>query len=222
MADGQVDRLRRLDCCTVSDAMDRLGLAGVVSGLPSRSGRGILAGRATTMLLGVGEPPPGPVRHLGCGAIEASGPDQVIVIQQSAAVEAGCWGGLLTLAAKTRGVAGVIADGLVRDIDEAVELDFPVHARGVTALTARGRIVEKGVNVPVKIAGREVRPGDFVIADGSAAIIIPADAIEAVLSTAQDIAAKERLMAAALRDGALPSAVMGGDYEHLLRRSADS
>ena len=45
-------------------------------------------------------------------------------------VEAGCWGGLLTLGAKVRGVAGVVADGPVRDIDEAIGYDFPVFSRG--------------------------------------------------------------------------------------------
>ncbi len=218
MASDPLQRLRKLDCCTVSDALDRLGLEGVVSGLPRRSGAGLLAGRATTMLLDQGEPPPGPVRHLGCGAIEASGPDEVIVIEQRAPVEAGCWGGLLTLGAKTRGVAGVVADGLVRDIDEAVGLDFPVYSRGVTARTARGRIVEKGVNVPVRIGGREVSPGDYVVADGSAVIFIPAADIEQVLSTADTIAAREQEMAAALRAGTTPSAVMGSSYEHLLKR----
>ena len=213
-----VARLRRLDSCSVSDALDRLGLEGVASGLPRRSGGGTIAGRATTMLLDVGAPAPGPVRHLGCAAIEASGADDIIVIQQRAGIEAGCWGGLLTLAAKTRGVAGVVADGLVRDVDEAAGLDFPIFSRGVTALTARGRIVEKGVNVPVKVAGRVVEQGDYVIADGSAVIFISAKAIEEVLSTAEAIAAREQQMAAALREGVTPSTVMGAAYEHLLKR----
>jgi regulator of RNase E activity RraA len=218
MTEQLLDRLRRLDCCTVSDALDRLSLTGVVSGFPRRSGQGVLAGRATTMLLDVGDAIPGPVRHLGCLAIEASGPDEVIVVQQRAQIEAGCWGGLLTLAAKTKGVAGVIADGHVRDIDEAAALDFPIYSRGVTALTARGRIVEKAVNAPVEIGGRRIEPGDFAIADASAVIFVSAGDIGRVLEAAEAIAAREQQMAAALRDGATPSAVMGAAYEHLLKR----
>ena len=218
MTEDLVSRLRRLDCCTVSDALDQLGLEGVVSGLPRRSGSGAIAGRATTMLLDVGPPAPGPVRHLGCAAIEACGADGVIVIQQRAPIEAGCWGGLLTLAAKTGGVTGVVADGLVRDVDEAAGLDFPIFARGVTARTARGRIAEKGVNTPVQVMGRTVEPGDYVVADGCAVIFISAEVIERVLTAAETIAAREQQMAAALRDGLAPSAVMGAAYEHLLNR----
>lgn len=60
-----MERLGRLDTCAVSDAMDKLGLEGVVTGLAQVSIPRRIAGRAVTMKLGVGAPPPGPVRHLG-------------------------------------------------------------------------------------------------------------------------------------------------------------
>ena len=55
-----VARLHRIDCCALSDALDRLGLEGVVTGLPQRSGEGRIAGRAVTVKLGLGAPPEGP------------------------------------------------------------------------------------------------------------------------------------------------------------------
>jgi regulator of RNase E activity RraA len=103
MPDHHVQRLRRLDCCAVSDDLDKLQLPGVVNGLPQRSGPGRIAGRAITVKLGTGSPPPGPAKHLGSTAIEAAGPDDVIVVEQTSGVEAGCWGGLLSLGAKVRG-----------------------------------------------------------------------------------------------------------------------
>ena len=139
MSDPNVQRLRRLDACAVSDALDKLQLPGAVSGLPQRSGSGRIAGRAVTMKVGPGQPPGGPARHLGCTAIEQAGPDTIIVVEQRSGLEAGCWGGLLTLGAKVRGVAGVVADGPLRDVDEAVACEFPVFSRTLTSRTARGR-----------------------------------------------------------------------------------
>lgn len=219
MADQNVQRLRRLDCCAVSDALDKLKLTGAVCGLPQRSGAGRVAGRAVTVKLGAGEAPPGPPVHLGCTAIEQADGDNVIVVEQRSGVEAGCWGGLLSLAAKVRGVAGVVADGPVRDIDEAVTYELPVFSRATTARTARGRVVEKGTNVPVQIDDVTVEAGDYVVADGSAVIFIRAADIEAVLEVAETIVAKEAVMAKAILAGTPVGQVMGGNYEHMLNQS---
>jgi 4-hydroxy-4-methyl-2-oxoglutarate aldolase len=217
LATDCVRRLRRLDCCTVSDALDRLKLTGVVSGLAQRSGTGKLAGRVITVKLGTCNPPPGPPRHLGCKAVEAGGALDVIVVEQRTGIEAGSWGGILTLGAKLRGIAGVISEGCVRDIDEAIAYEFPIFSRDVTALTARGRIVEAGVDVPITVGSVEVHPGDYVIADGSAVVFVPAADIGRVLGAAEAIAAKEAAMARALLSGTPISEVMGGNYENMLR-----
>lgn len=223
MSDPQVKRLRRLDACAVSDALDKLGLPGAVTGLPQRSGEGRIAGRAVTMKVGPGQPPPGPPKHLGCTAIEQAGPDDVIVVEQRSGVEAGCWGGLLTLGAKLRGVAAVVADGPLRDLDEAIAYGFPVFSRSLTSRTARGRVVELGTQVPVTLgagpdAGGQVTvtPGDFILADRSAVIVIAAADIDRVLDTAEMIVAREAAMAKAILAGTPIGQVMGGKYEHML------
>ena len=222
MSDPNVQRLRRLDACAVSDALDKLQLPGAVSGLPQRSGSGRIAGRAVTMKVGPGQPPGGPARHLGCTAIEQAGPDIIIVVEHRSGLEAGCWGGLLTLGAKVRGVAGVVADGPLRDVDEAVACEFPVFSRTLTSRTARGRVVELGVQVPLTLggAGEEVivEPGDYVLADRSAVIFIAAADIERVLDAAETIVAKEAAMAKAILSGTPIGQVMGGNYEHMLEQ----
>lgn len=210
-------RLARLDCCAVSDALDKLGLPGVVSGLSQLSGHGRICGRAVTVKLGVGTASPGPARHLGTRAIEAASPGDVIVVEQKSGVEAGSWGGILALGAKLRGVAGVIADGAVRDIDEAIGLDFAVFARACTARTARGRVVELATNGPVEIGTVMVTPGDYVIADRSGVVFVKAEQIERVLEAAEAIAVREAAMAQALRAGRPITEVMGADYEHMLK-----
>ena len=213
-----VQRLRRLDCCAVSDALDRLKLGSVVSGVPQQSGDTRIAGRALTVKLGSGSAPQGPPRHLGTIAVDSAGPDDVIVVEQRSGIEAGSWGGLLTLGAKLKGVAGVVCDGPVRDIDEARAQGFPIFARTLTARTARGRIVELGTNVPVLFETVTVAPGDYVIADRSAVIFIAAADIARVIDAAETIAAKEAAMANALIAGEPISQVMAADYEHMLTR----
>jgi regulator of RNase E activity RraA len=106
-------------------------------------------------------------------------------------------------------VAGVVADGPLRDVDEAVACEFPVFSRTLTSRTARGRVVELGVQVPLTLGGaREeviVEPGDYVLADRSAVIFIAAADIERVLDAAETIVAKEAAMAKAILSGT-PSA----------------
>jgi len=116
-----------------------------------------------------------------------------------------------------RGVAGVVADGPVRDIDEAVAYELPVFSRSTTARTARARVVEQGTNVPVQIGEVTVQAGDYVVADNSAVIFIRATDIEAVLEAAEMIVNKEAAMAKAILAGTPVGRVMGGNYEHMLK-----
>lgn len=212
-------RLGRLDVCAVSDAMDKLGLAGFVGGLDQRASTRRIAGRVLTMkLVAKDQAPPqtGAPRHLGTTAIEASAAGDIIVVEQRSGIEAGSWGGILSLAALVRGVAGVICDGPVRDIDEARQYDFPVYARGLTARTARGRVAEAATNGPVTIGDVTVNAGDYAIADASGVVFIRAADVERLLEAAEAIVAREAAMAKALLAGTPVSQVMGADYEFML------
>jgi 4-hydroxy-4-methyl-2-oxoglutarate aldolase len=216
-ADEVVARLRKLDCCAVSDALDKLSLTGVVIGLSPLSSSRRIAGRVLTIKLGVGTPPPGKPRHIGTTAIESAQPGDIIVVEQRSGVHAASWGGILALGAKLRGISGVIAEGPVRDIDEARQHDFPVFGRGLTTVTARGRIVELANNQPVTIGDVQVKAGDYAIADGSGVVFISAENIERVLAAAEDIVAREAAMARALYEGKPITEVMGANYENMLR-----
>ncbi len=213
-----VSRLNRLDSCAVSDALDKLRTAGVVPDVPQYASARRIAGRVLTVKLGTGARSTEMPRHLCAAAIELAQPGDILVIEQRTGVVAGCWGGILTLASKLRGIAGVIADGLVRDIEEARHHDFPVFARGLTTFTARGRIVELSTNQPIRIGDVEVKAGDYAIADASGVVFIPAADIERVLTAAEAIAAREAAMTEALLAGEPVTQVMGADYEDMLRR----
>lgn len=217
-------RLARLDCCAVSDAMDKLGLRDrVASGLEQRATSRRIVGQAVTYrlvpaALAQATDPTKPPRHLGTTAVDLAQPGDVIVVEQITGIDAGSWGGILTLGAKVKGVAGVVVDGPVRDIDEARAYDFPVYCRALTARTARGRVAELETNGTVTIGQVSVQAGDYVIADASGVAFIPAVDAERVIEAAEQIAGREAAMAKALLAGKRLPEVMGADYEHMLKK----
>jgi len=217
--DDITTRLSRVDACAVSDALDKLGLAGAVSGIHRLTTDRRISGRVVTVKLERDNGRPAASRHLGTTAIEAAHAGDVIVIEQRSGVDAAAWGGNLSMGAKMRGVSGVIIDGPTRDVDEAREYGFPIFARDHTSRTARGRIVETGTNVGIIVGDVPVMPGDYVIADGSAIVFVAAAEIARVLEAAEQIAAKERAMVAALKDGTPITDVMGHNYETMLKPS---
>lgn len=221
MTGDALKRLAVLDTCAVSDALDALGHRGCVTGLLPLSAPRRIAGRLHTVKLLAKDQVPagsGPPRHLCTTAIEACQPGEIIVVEQRSGIDAGSWGGILSRGAKLRGVAGVIAEGPVRDVDEAIEIDFTVFGRSATARTARGRIAEAATDVPVIVGDVTVNPGDYVLADRSAVVFIATAQIEAVLEKAEMIAAREAAMAKALLAGKPITEVMGASYEHMLTK----
>jgi regulator of RNase E activity RraA len=211
-----IARLLELDTCAVSDALDSLGLPPAVTGLSPLTLPRKIAGRILTVKLVAGKPKAASVRHLGTAAIEAATPGDVIVIEHSSDAECAGWGGVLSVGALERGVAGVVIDGPARDIDEARALGFPVYGRSPIARTARGRAYEADFNCPVTIGGVLVEPGDLCLADGSGVTFIATAHVDAVLRRARRIAERERLMIEALRAGEKITTVVGRDYEAML------
>jgi 4-hydroxy-4-methyl-2-oxoglutarate aldolase len=217
MSDTQVERLGKLDTCAVSDALDKLGIKGVVVGLRPLSVLKRIAGRTVTVRL-KSKGNETSTRHLGTGAIEAANPGDVIVIDHRQRADAAGWGGILSTAAKVKGVSGVIVDGACRDIDESRGLEFPVFGRSAVPLTARGRVVEDCFNEPIEIGGITVTPGDLVLADGSGVAFIAASQADEVIGAAEEIAAREAAMTRAVLAGEPVSTVMGKSYENMLGR----
>jgi len=216
--DDIVLRLSRLDSCAVSDALDKLGLPGSVTGIQRLSTDRRIAGRVLTVTLALAGGRPGAPRHLCTAAIEASTPGDILVVEQRTGVDAASWGGNLSLGAQVRGVAGVIVEGPVRDLDDSRRLDFPVFARSATARTARGRIVEVATNETITVGDVSVSPGDYVVADASAVVFIARNEVLRVVETAETIMQREEAMAAAIRNGRPISQVMGANYERMLNK----
>jgi len=155
---------------------------------------------------------------VGAAAAEAK-PGDVIVIDNGGRPDTSCWGGLLALAAKTKGISGVIIDGACRDVDESRDVGFPVFARGAVPMTARGRVMQESYNQEIEFAGVQVHSGDLVIADGSGVVIIPRSKEEEVVREAEAVAATEARMAEGIRQGMSVLEVLEKlGYEQMLKK----
>ncbi len=211
-----VDRLSQLDTCAVSDALDRCGLRGAVIGIRPVWPCPRIAGRVVTIRL----KPAGldrPKQHLGSTAIDAAKAGDVLVVDNAGRVDVASWGGLLSLAAKTKQIQGVILDGACRDVDEIQDVGLPVYARGVVPITARGRIMQESFNQEIQCGTVAVRPADLVIADGSGVVFIPGQKAENVIAEAEAIAQQQQAMANAIRAGRPVGEVMERTaYESML------
>src|ERR1041384_6993920 len=102
--DELLSRLAKLDSCAVSDALDKLGLTGAVSGIQRLTTTRRISGRVHTVRMDKDDGTPSS-KHLGTTAIEASQPGEVIVMEQRTCIEAACWGGNLSFGAKRQHVA---------------------------------------------------------------------------------------------------------------------
>ncbi len=195
-------RFMTLSTTNVADALDALGLKGATFGIrPLWEKAGKIVGRAVTVKIAAAGLTKGK-NHLGVQAIEAAEAGDVIVIDNGGRLDTSCWGGILANGAKMKGVAAVVVDGAARDLDDCVEVNFPVYARGTVVATARGRIMEEATNVMIQFAGVQVRPGDVVMGDRSGVVVVPQERMDDVLVKAEEMYAKEERMVAEIRAGA--------------------
>jgi len=92
------------------------------------------------------------------------------------------WGELLSTAARARGAAGCVTDGLVRDVKLIRAMQFPVFAGGIGPLDSKGRGVVMKTDVPIACGGATVNPGDWIFADVDGVCVIPVGLVAETLS----------------------------------------
>jgi 4-hydroxy-4-methyl-2-oxoglutarate aldolase len=148
-----LERLRALDTCAVSDALHHLHLPGATTGVrPVHQGCARIAGYARTVEV-ADAPAALAGKHLATRTVAAAGRGDVIVIADKGRVNVSCLGDILTVAAQVNGIEGTVIDGACRDADAVAEAGYPLWARASVPVTARGRIAERGSNVPVAFDG---------------------------------------------------------------------
>lgn len=116
--------------------------------------------------------------------IDTAHPGDVIVIDNGGQ-PVSSWGGLASYAARRKGVAGLVVDGAVCDVEEIEDYRFPVCTRHVVPISGRSRVRLEAVNEPVTICGVTVAPGDIIVADRSGTVCLPCGAAEDVLHRAR-------------------------------------
>ncbi|HYF82426.1 MAG TPA: RraA family protein [Clostridia bacterium] len=194
-------RLEKLSSTNIADALDTYGLKGATYGIrPIWEGASKIVGEAVTVKLIAAGLTKGK-NHLGVKAIDAAKAGDVIVVDNGGRLDTSCWGGILANGAKMKGVNGVVIDGACRDVDDYVDIKFPVYSRGSVVATARGRIMEEATNIMIQFAGVQVRPGDIVFGDRSGVVVIPAEKLEEVLVKAEELYEKEEAMISEIRAG---------------------
>ncbi|VVE38190.1 diguanylate cyclase [Pandoraea aquatica] len=195
--DKNVERAAALDTATLSDALDRLGIAGQCHLVKPRDSAYRMAGRAYTLQYGPASTPPGTVGDY----IDDIPPGTVLVLDNGGREDCTVWGDILTEIAHRRGIAGTVIDGICRDVSLALELGYPLFSRGNWMRTGKDRVQVESVGVPVNIGNARVNPGDILRGDADGVIVIPAEHEAAVLDAAEAIDAAERHIREAVRGG---------------------
>lgn len=192
----------------VSDAMDELGIAGAIpaSALRPTNPAARIVGRALTVLNVLREDTPAEAVGLGkshLADVEAHNlaeAGDVLVLQGINGISN--MGSILASIAARQGEVGAIVDGAVRDIDHSREIGYPIWSRGVSPITGKWRIRTAAINVPVRICGVSVLPGDIVLADEVGVCIVPRARAAEVLQRARQIDESEARRQAAISAGA--------------------
>lgn len=202
-----LERFADVDSAAVSDALDQLDLPAGIGGIRPLWRPARIVGFAVTVGLEPHDGRPAGA-HIATTAIDSADGDSVIVVDNQGRTDVSCWGGILCLGAARRGVRGVIADGVCRDVAEARELGFPVFSRGATPATARGRLQQRSTGEPVSLGGLTVRPRDVVLADETGVVVVPRERAEDVARLAIVIVARERAITDDVRSGVRLSEAM--------------
>lgn len=152
-----------------------------------------------------------PADNLALHRLVAAAPvGSVLVCDARGDGDHGYFGDLLALDARGRGLAGLVIDGAVRDSTGIVELGFPVFHRGTAP--APGAKNDPGlVGEPVEVGGARVEPGDVVVADRDAILVVVAAEWPAVAARAEALEAREDELRAALERGERLSDLLGLD-----------
>jgi 4-hydroxy-4-methyl-2-oxoglutarate aldolase len=196
-SDANASRASALDTTSLSDALDRLGIAGQCLNIKPLEWTFQMTGRAYTILYGPSATPSGTVGDY----IDDVEPDSVIVLDNGGRENATVWGDILTWVATRRRISGTVIDGACRDTRLARELGYPIFSRSYSMRTGKDRVQVEGVNCVVNIGDARVAPGDLLRGDADGVLVIPREHEAAVLAAAEEIDATEQKIRAAINSG---------------------
>ena len=179
----QVEELARLGVATVHEAQGKTGLVDLplVQVVPGSR----VAGPARTALCGNGD------NLMVHAAVAHAGPGDVLVLTMPDPTPVAVVGDLLATQALDQGVAAMLVDAAVRDLDELRELGLPIWARYVRAQGATKEHVGR-LDARVVVGGAEIDPGDLLVLDADGAVVVKAERVDDVVHAALARETRER------------------------------
>jgi 4-hydroxy-4-methyl-2-oxoglutarate aldolase len=190
--------LSQLDTATVSDALDRLGIAGQCADIHPRADTFRLCGVAFTVRYGPADSPPGTVGDY----LDDVAPGQVVMLDNQGSSVGTVWGDILTESASIRAIGGTVIDGLCRDVSLCRNLVYPVFSRGSWMRTGKDRMQVESIGTAITIGGVRVTPGDFVLGDSDGIVTLPSSRASEIIETAFEIHHAEEGIRTMIRNGA--------------------
>jgi regulator of RNase E activity RraA len=187
MTDLHEDALKQLGTSTISDALDRLGLAGAVPGIVPLDNAFAVCGRAFTVSYEPTDDRPGTVGDFLDDVDDGS----VVAIDNRGRLDCTVWGDIMTSMAHRKALGGTVIDGVCRDISRSLELGYPVFSRGRNMQTGKDRVRLRQVQGPIQLGRVSVEPGDYVVGDADGVVVVPTRVVAQVIEVALTIEAAE-------------------------------
>ncbi|MHC6179183.1 RraA family protein [Clostridium sp. JNZ X4-2] len=178
-----IEEYKKLDTSSITDALDKQGIAGGLLGIKAVVDGTRLCGQAFT------------VHYIPCGTVKGTVGDflddvpagDVVVIDNSGREYCTVWGDIMSQVAEQKEVAGTVIDGVCRDVKIIRDVKYPIFTKGIYMMTGKDRVEVDAVNIPVGISGVKVYPGDLIVADENGAVCVPASVAEETLEIAKFI-----------------------------------
>ncbi len=197
MPEDVVPQFGTLSTTAVSDALDRLGIAGQAEGIKPLDRSFRMVGRAFTIRYQPVDVNGGTVGDY----IDDVPPGAVVALDNAGRMDATVWGDLLTTVAHARGLAGTVIDGVCRDSPRSLELGYPIFSRSSYMRTGKDRVQVAAMGDPVTIGKVRVRADDIILGDPDGIVVVPAERCAEVLAAAQDIERAEQAIRALILQG---------------------
>jgi regulator of RNase E activity RraA len=206
-----------LDTPAVSDAMDKLGLAGQCLGImPLAVYASVVVGPAFTVRYVTASTPPGTVGDF----IDDVADGDVVVIDNSGRTDCTVWGDIMTQYAGVRNIAGTVIDGVCRDVTKALADGYPLFTKGRFMRTGKDRVQVDAVNAPVSIGSARVCARDLIVADANGVVAVPRDRAREVATVAREIENVEAGIRAQIAQGKTLREARDALGYHTLQRRA--
>ncbi|MCO8168638.1 RraA family protein [Pseudomonas sp. 21LCFQ02] len=187
-----------LDTPGVSDAMDKLGLAGQAFDIaPLANYPQVIVGPAFTVQYVSASTPPGTVGDF----IDDVAPGDVVVIANEGRTDCTVWGDIMTQYALARSIAGTVIDGVCRDVNKALSEGYPLFSKGRFMRTGKDRVEVVALNQPISVGNARVCARDIVVADANGVVIVPRARCQEVAETARRIEHIEAQIRDQIADG---------------------